>query len=271
MLKAYKTNPHLTYTEILNEHLKKFNQDIQDELKDIISKIINASIGGGAAAAAVAMSVPNLSSALYNNAKNAAKSASKVLNEHFQNQSTIAEIREILYDGYGYDELLDIKKSLPKYLKTPLAEAQINKLRTQSLKNAYIKVLEAANDKQLEKALRVALEEKARYYAYRIAVTEEQRFYTLSNAIRQREKGIKFVKWTMSSLHKTSCVCEIFATQDVGYGEGIYPLMSAPTPIYSTHPICKCRLRDLYRKPKYKKVTPSKEIPDFVSVEDILD
>jgi hypothetical protein len=56
------------------------------------------------------------------------------------------------------------------------------------------------------------------------------------------DKGVEFVRWDMNSRHKLPCICEVFNIMDLGWGEGIYPLMYAPVPVYSTHPHCFCTL-----------------------------
>ena len=256
VIQAYKDNPNLTMREILDTHLKKFDDDIAKELNAVVIGMMG-DMGDKFITSVLPYTKAELSTALYQNAKGTAKVTYKVIQEHIKSQSTIVELREALYDGYGYEELLPIKKTLPRYLSKILAEEKVAKLTTKPLKNAYIAYLEAKTDKQMEKAMKVALEERARYYATRIAKTEEAKAFTLSNATRHIEKDIKFVKWTLSSLHRTTCICEFYANQDIGYGRGIYRLLDAPAPVYSTHPNCLCSLRPVYREPQYKVVAPT--------------
>lgn len=252
VIKYYKDHPGSNMGAIIDEFLKKYNDEIKKQLNKTILEMMSATMAG-MTMAAVPLTAPKLSKALYNNAKDVSKAASGVINEHIANKSTINDIREALYDGYGYDELLDIKKSLPKYLKEALAKAKVDKLKTKALQAAYARLLDAINDREFEAAMKVALEERARYYALRIALTEESRAFNLANAMRQKEKGVKFVKWRLSSRHKVNCICDFFANQNVGYGAGIYPLLKAPVPLYSTHPQCQCALEDYYREPEYKE------------------
>ena len=249
-LALYKKNPGgLSFNQILNDLLKPYNAAVGDKIKSEILLTTATGISAGAIASAGMMTAPTLSKTLYKNAREAARATKKVMDEHLRNQSTIQEIREVLYDGYGYDELLQYKKSLPKYLQDPLNQHRVNSLTTRSLKTAYIDVLNAKNDAALEKALKVALEEKARYYAQRIAATEEARGYNIANAQRMIDQNVEFVKWTLSSLHRTPCVCDFFASQNVGYGNGVYPLMDAPMPVTSSHPFCRCVLRKVHVPP----------------------
>ena len=254
VIAAYNANPTLTMGEILNSFLAQYNDKIGAEIEAEIINAMSASFSSSTLINANSMTTPTLSKSLFYNAEQTARVTKKILEEHFKNQSTIEEIRKELYDGHGYEEILPIKKTLPKYLQKPLAEEKVNRLKTKPLKAAYFKVLNAKNDKQLERALKVALEERARQYAQRIADTEEARYFNLANAQRQIDSGIKFVRWTLSSRHKVKCVCDFFARQDVGYGAGIYPLMNAPMPVSSTHVFCKCSLRDYHRTPTFKEV-----------------
>ena len=274
VIAEYKSNPDLTMSQILNDFLKDYNDDIAKEINAAITTLMSAGIVDKFKPGVLPYTLAKLSKALYNNAENTAKVTYQVLQDHIKTQSTINEIREALYDGYGYDELLPIKKSLPKYLSQPLSEEKIKRLKTKSLQNAYINILNSKNDRQLEKAMKVGLEERARYYAERIAKTEEAKAFTLHNAERQLEKGVEYVRWTMSSLHRTTCVCEYYANQDVGYGRGVYKMLDAPAPVYSTHPNCMCSLRPVYREPQYKDVEivpyDGNHKPPVIPIKDLL-
>ena len=254
VIRDYYANPNMTMGEILDIHLKKYNDAVAEEINKNIIELMGATLTSVFVSEAIPYTKAQLSKALYKNAQSAAKVTHQVMKEHIANKSAINEIREALYDGYGYDELLDIKKTLPKYLSKPLSESKVARLKTQALKNSYMAMLESINDKQFEKNMKVALEERARYFALRIARTEEAKAFTLANAVRQIDEGIKYVRWTLSSLHRTTCICEFYANQDLGYGKGVYKLMNAPAPVYSSHPNCLCSLRPVYREPKYKKV-----------------
>ena len=264
VLAAYYENPGISAGEILDTYLVKYNDAIAAELQSIIYGMMGASMTSSLAA--IPLTTVALSNALYTNARETSIAATNVINDHIATSSTIGELREALYDGYGYEELLPIKAELPNYLSKTLTESKLNRLKTVPLKSAYLKVLEAKNDRDLQKAMQIAVYEKARYYASRIAITEEARAFTLSNADRALKAGVKYVKWTLSSLHKTTCVCELYANQDIGYGKGIYPILEAPAPVYSTHPFCKCVLRDYHRTPTYKEVKdPSRKALEKLS------
>ena len=241
ILKAYKANPNITYTEILNDYLLKFNDDIAILINEEIGNIMNKTVGGITAIVTPLEGVV-LSSVLYKNSEYVAKQVLKVINEHLLIQSTIAEISKALYDGYGYGHVLEIANSasLPKYIMQDLTEARILKLKTKSLTAAYFRVLDTKTDKQLEKALYVASQEKARYYALRIADVEEQKAFRLMTASEHIDDGVKYVKVTLSSSHKTVCICNYFASENIGFGPGVTRLRDAKLPPY--HPWCRCRL-----------------------------
>ncbi len=254
---AFFANPNkTTFKEELKKLLKEYNDEVAKAIYDAVLGVAAAAMASDAIDY-VPATLGQLSDMLYNNADSLMGAVESVLNDHFKTKSTLDKIREALYDGYGYGELLDIKpKDLPKYLGFDRAKAEA--LKTEHLRIAYLNVMDAKNDDELRKAMRVALEERARYYAMRIARTEEARAFNMSNLAKQLEDGVKYVKWTMSSLHKTACVCEYYASQDVGYGAGVYKLASAPMPVYSSHPNCRCSLRSVYREPVFK-YTPKKE------------
>ena len=262
ILQAYKDNPDLSMQEIMDNYLEPFNEELSTHLESIIDDMLTtAAVMGASQMKAVPLSVPKLSKALYNNAKNVAIAASKVINEHIANKSTIADLREALYDGYGYDELLDIKKDAPGFIAKKITPEYIDRLKTKPLKAAYTAMLEATNDAEFEKALRVAVEEKSRYYAMRIAKTEEARAFALANLKDMMENDIKFVKISLSSRHKVSCICEDITSYNGGYGPGVYKLENMPMPPF--HPHCLCRASEVYRKPKKQKSDGISPVEEF--------
>ena len=255
VLARYMREQNMSFGEYLDEELRKFDDATAAKISSDINDTIAKAVAGGAIAVTdvLPITINELSSRLYRNSKETAKVASAVINEHLDNKSTINEIRKSLYDGYGYEELLPIKKKLPRYLSQGMDEAKIAGLKTKSLKAAYLDVLYAKNDKQLAKALKVALEEKARYYALRIAVTEEQKYWVKIQTAELIRNSVKYVKVTLSAGHKIRCVCDDYAERDIGYGAGVYPLMDAPMPVY--HPFCRCILVEVTPK-KWRDTKP---------------
>jgi len=255
VLSEYHSNPDTTMTTILDKYLREFSEEVGKQINSSIADIMNATVSGsfGMVLSARPISELSLSSLLYNNAKETARVAIGVLNKHTVNKSTINEIREALYGGYGYDELMDIKKKLPKYLSGLIDENKINKLTTKPLKSAYLGVLDARNDRELEKALRVALEERSRYIALRVAITEEHKAFSLANAERMLNNNIELVKVSLSSTHKIFCICDYHTSLDIGYGEGVYPIREAPIPPY--HPFCRCKMTPVLRDKKWRQIS----------------
>ena len=149
-----------------------------------------------------------------------------------------------------YDAVMDINAKLPKYLGQGLTEEKLAQLRTKQLKAAYLDVLDAKNDRELQKALKNAAYEKARYYAHRIADTEEHRAFTLANGQKMLNDGVELVKISLSSAHKIFCVCDYHTSLNSGYGKGIYRINEAPMPPY--HPHCRCKMTPVYRDKKYR-------------------
>ena len=123
-----------------------------------------------------------LSSRLYKNSSRVAKESLEILHGGIKSKRTIQEISKRLYDGYDFNdkEVLDIKKKLPLFIRDELKKdgvsaefkKYVDNLKTKPYKIALkgiIDKLEGKSKKGLERALKVALEEKSRYYANRIA------------------------------------------------------------------------------------------------------
>ncbi len=259
VMREYKRNPDLTYNEILNKYLDDYNKKIQKQLEVSIGEILTSGVGG-ISMTPVHVTQIQLSARLYKNSQYVAKVTMKVINQHLDNKSTINEIRESLYDGYGYDELMDIRKSLPNYLKQGIDIKKLESLKTKALKAAYLDVALAKNDKALEKAMKVALEEKARSYALRVARTEEAKSFNRMLINEMLNEDVELVRWTRSGRQSIACICDYYENKDVGYGPGVYKIMEAPVPVFSTHPNCLCVLRDVGRPyNKQRKKTSDKD------------
>ena len=263
VLKEWEKNPDLSFKEILKK-LEVFNEEVEDGiLEEIIKYEIAFNVASTASTLPFKKIKLKLSDILYNNAKQTAKAAEKVINDYNEAMSTINDLREALYDGYGYNdkEILDIKKDLPGFLQKEITQAKIDRLKTKSLKAAYMDRLEEINKGKTGKAFETLIEEKSRYYATRVAFTEQQKAFNLANAAKMLEDGIEFVRWTLSPRHSVPCICDYFANKDIGYGPGISPILSAPMPVYSSHPFCQCRLvpTEPIKSKKKWKPTPQEE------------
>ncbi len=259
VLKEYLANPNILFMDIVNRHLREYNDDVKKLITGELGTIINEVTGVTAAMTGYAsVKVPELSTSLYNNARYVSKQTGKVIAEHLKTKSTINEIRIALYEGYGLrpdsEEILDVKHKLPKYLQGELTEKKLSKLKTKELKAAYLSVLDAKNDRQLKKALESALYEKARYYGNRIAITEEHKAFTLAKMIEMKEKDVEYVKVSMSPEHKVFCICDgITGYNGTGYGVGVYKYSDCPMPPY--HPFCRCKIEPFTPKRRWEPMS----------------
>ncbi len=211
-----------------------------------------------------------LSDVLYQNAKKMVNSASYLIADHIKSKKTIATLSKKLYEGYDFKskEVLAVKKKLPKYIKKELQrpknllqlQKQIEKLRTKHLKTAYNQIFEKIDkmgEKAFENAMRVALEEKARFYADRIAHTELFRAKNYQNAVEYLQNNeISFVRYTMSVKHPMVDICDFYANLDVGYGRGIIPKEEMVT--LPLHPFCRCRYVPVHNDRKLKQIKPKR-------------
>ena len=269
-LKRYYGRPkgdNRSLSVMLDEELKRYNEAVRPLIENAVYERLNKSFATESLPDIVP-SKATLSRLLYRNAKRVAAYVRELFKRHIASKPTIQKLSRLFYEGYGFrdKEVLDVNKELPHYLKTYLQkphtqraiERQISRLKTKPLRAAYkgiVEAMETHNDKALKRALKVALEEKARYYATRIAQTEQQRSINLARAKEYiDDKEIAFVKYRMSSKHPMMDICDYYANLDVGYGKGIVPKAQMVT--LPLHPHCMCRYDPYYLPVKRKKPTP---------------
>lgn len=189
-----------------------------------------------------------------------------IIARHAQGMQQARELALQLYEGYGYRGVEPLKvqtgqfRTLPKPLRALATEpavratlmrtarrAAATRLRTAALRSAYTQAFDAAIEgaarPRLERLLKVAVEEKSRYFANRIAQTELARAHSERSAAELlADSTIEVVQWRLSAAHPRPDICDIFAEVDMyGLGPGVYPKLRAPKPI--AHPFCRCRLR----------------------------
>ena len=115
-------------------------------------------------------------------------------------------------------------------------------------KEEVMKMLIEEQNKAIDKAMRIAVEEKTRYYAKRIARTEAARaYYEGMMASAVDDPDIFGFQWVLSTAHvheKHECLCDEYAEMDVGYGKGIFPKDEVPE--LPAHPNCMCHLRKIF-------------------------
>ena len=181
-----------------------------------------------------------------------------------------------LFDGYGKGGVIP-EQDIPKFMKdlTHLtreysentfnkairrARRNIDKLSTKGLQAAYngvINAIEKGNKEKIDKAIKVAVQEKTRSFAERIARTEKARAYAdgILYKYANNDDCIAF-KWKLSSRHPCDDICDLYAHADLwGMGEGIFPKDKVPS--LPVHPNCMCRLVPVFKgSSKLKSETP---------------
>jgi hypothetical protein len=184
----------------------------------------------------------DLSTNLYRHTQQVNAAVLQEINRHTVQLHKARDLALKIYEGYNFnpDELLDVKKTLPRYLFDPIKQMNAKQLKTPSLKAAYLKTLEANNEQDLKKALEVAMYERNRFFANRIAQTELHRIQTQAKVKGMlRDDGIEVIQIRLSITHPKVDICDYHANLDAyGLGAGCYPKDRAPLPPY--HPFCKC-------------------------------
>ena len=209
-----------------------------------------------------------LSTRLYAEAGETASAAASVVQRHLDGYAQAREVASDLYEGYGFRqrEVLRISSSnqeLPKYLRELLgmqpglqrdmavqaARMQVEGLSTSALRASYSQLLDAIDASEsgpgkrlLHKRLRVAVEERMRYFAQRISQTEIHRAYMAREAAAlNADPDVEFVQVRRAPGRQSECICDLYAGRDrYGLGPGVYPKATAPVPTF--HPFCRCVL-----------------------------
>lgn len=237
-----------------------------------------------------------LSERLHSNIQNSIGYIKNAVNQSLKDGQGVRQIALELFDGYGYGQKLKakgaqykIKKDLYELAKMringtkveDIAPEELNALknyienklildkpwnskenaRNTALKQSYenlIEAIESGTEKEVSKALWVAIQEKSRYNALRIARTELARaHYDGFIAETMENEDITLIRFSLSANHKILDICDFHTGLDIGYGAGVYP--KNQTPPYPFHPHCRCTFTD-YIKPNVKKVP--KEVLD---------
>ena len=252
--------------EMLAEELARYDGRIRPYIEEAIYSLLEGSFKTPADFPDPVPTPVELSAMLYANSKKVQRDVTALLMQSIRAKETARDIAMKLYEGYDFNdrEVLDAVKKLPLYLKKELqkpkvrlaVKKQVAKLKTKPLRAAYaqlVKAIEKQNQTALEKAMKVALEEKSRYFATRIAQTETQRAANLSRAKRYLEDDrVTLVQYYMSSRHPKVDICDYHARLDVGYGPGIVPKEQMVT--LPLHPHCMCRYRQYVGKVKKRTV-----------------
>ncbi len=260
-----------SFSEILDDRLNQYNDDVAPIIMSgVYNEVKNVFKSGDLPD--VILKEPQLSDMLYKNKKRVQSDTIAILNDGIKAKKTIGSMSKKLYDGYSFNdsEVLQIRKKLPKYLQRELKKRKtsaefikyVDNIKTKPLKTALKQIsdkMHTINQKGLENAIRVALEEKSRYYAKRIADTEHHRAVNIARAKSYIEDDeLEFVKHQMNSRHPMIDICDYYDKLDVGYGAGVYKkedMISLPH-----HPHCRCRYIPHYDKVKKRDVkNPEKD------------
>lgn len=158
---------------------------------------------------------------------------------------------QVIQDGVNAASILSPgdKVRFKKYADAIIGHAEQMKLGP--LRASYMELaqtLEKTGQRGLERAIRVATEEKARYHADRIARTESARAWDAGFRARiDEDPRVVGIKSRTSSAHKVFDICDFHARADMyGMGEGCYPKDRAPE--YPYHPHCTCNRSPIYRR-----------------------
>ena len=226
-----------------------------------------------------------LSKRLHGTSKQMRRTIIGIISTAMRKTKTVKQMATDLYDGYNSGEKVLRGAELPEYLERLMraarsaaggdrsitrefnlalkqAQKQIEKMPSdKALKAAYQKIVDASlklNQKAIDKAAWVAVQEKARFYADRIAVTESSRAWSDSFYAKTYDDDLVIgYGWRLSSRHPRVDICDFHAKVDhYGMGPGNYPKDRMPP--HPAHPLCTCNLIVLYKG----EVTPGKFNPD---------
>ena len=197
------------------------------------------------------------------------RTIAETIDKQIRANKKVMEIARSLYDGYGYGNTV-IPQDIPKYLQAvrhmspgnlgTIVEARkaarrveklsLNGAPNQALKAAYKKILAVAENgtkEAMDKAVYVAINEKARYVSERIARTEAAKAWAdgfYSKALE--DKHVVGFQWRLGSRHPAFDICDVYAKADMfNLGKGIYPKDKVPP--LPVHPHCLCRVSEVYR------------------------
>lgn len=241
--------------------------------------------------------MPTLSDRIHGSAQGYRRELEDSLRTSFRHAATVEQTARAIYDGYqpgfakrgpfaqitpapgaprpqlpqAVTDAVDAASVLSPDDKIRLKKcaervrAYTEQLKDGPLRTSYLELaraLESSRAKGLDRAIRVATEEKARYYANRIARTEAARAW--GGAFRDRiesDPRVVGIRSRLSSAHKVFDICDFHATADLyKMGPGVYPKDRAPAYPYHAH--CTCLLSPVYRQ-KPSEAPPRPGGPDM--------
>ena len=197
------------------------------------------------------------------------------LREQMRHNKTWQQAARALYDGYAdgkndYTGGVDIirRQEIAHYMqavrRATAGDAETLRAQLRALDNinslarrgAPNKALQAAynellskvqqgKEKQLARAVEVAINEKSRYVAERITRTEMARAWADGFWAKvQDDDDVVAVKFELSSRHPVFDICDMYAKADMfGLGAGVFPKDKAPA--LPVHLHCLCRYAEV--------------------------
>ena len=166
-----------------------------------------------------------------------------------------SEKRDLRRDIKDLKKQLKVTQSSNKKMSNTLSKftKNYNSYDDTTLGKEYRKVLDNIKGDITKNQQRVVIDQTMRssasYQTKRTAQTEyiknvtaEERVLLDDEQNTLNDNEMLLVKWTLSSDHNVIDICDDYAKNDIGYGNGVYPLDTAPIPIANTHPNCKCRV-----------------------------
>jgi hypothetical protein len=240
-----------------------------------VLSVAQAKLMGEQLSAAWDASGMKLSEKLHGASQKMRESIIGTLREQMRHNKTWQQAARALYDGYAdgkndYTGGADIihRQEIARYMQAVRratagdAEALRAQLRAldninslarrgapnKDLQAAYNELLtkvQQGKEKQIARAVEVAINEKSRYVAERITRTEMARAWADGFWAKvQDDDDVVAVKFKLSSRHPVFDICDMYAKADMfGLGAGVFPKDKAPA--LPVHPHCLCRYAEV--------------------------
>jgi len=206
-------------------------------------------------------------------------SVKSAIRKQVKESSDIRKLTETIGDIIKKGDLPSDKlnQSIVRLSRNPALKSDVNKIKRQialadaknvtksSLITSYkqfITAIEAGNDKQVAKLMRVIIDDKANSVARRIARTEISRAWTDGFFLAsQEDEDIEYYKWQKVSNHIDTDVCTFHSKANLfGLGPGIYPKTAFPP--LPAFPNCRCYIEEVLRGDVKNKPVKNKSFRD---------
>ena len=106
------------------------------------------------------------------------------------------------------------------------------------------KIVTESRDSAREAIVTEQLEQRATRRAEVLLRTLAAQAYAQAMRALAQRAGVQYMRWELSSGHPKPDICDEYAEEDQGYGEGVYPLEALPA--FPAHPRCLCNLEILW-------------------------